>query len=107
MTSASRGQIYSIDIGNNRGRHYYVVVSNNVRNRLLDSVLGAMVTSTDKSQVPTAVQLMHEDPITGYVVADTIDELWEDEVAGRPVGALSPPTMAKLNAALKIAFDLT
>jgi mRNA interferase MazF len=106
MTSAHRGQIYSVDIGE-RGRHYYVVVSNNVRNRLIDSVLGAMVTTTDKSRVPSAVQLSHEDPITGYVKADTIDELWEEEVAGPPVGALSPATMAKLNDALKIAFDLT
>jgi mRNA interferase MazF len=107
MTTASRGEVYSIDIGNDRGRHYYVVVSNNKRNRLLDSVLGAMVTSTDKSHVSSAVELTHQDPVQGWVKADTIDELWEDEVAGNPIGALSPPTMAKLNDALKIAFGLS
>ncbi|OBH34568.1 hypothetical protein A5692_12900 [Mycobacterium sp. E342] len=107
MTTARRGQVYSVDAGGERGRHYYVIVSNDVRNRLLDSVLGAMVTSTDKSRVPSAVELSPDDPVTGYVVADVIDPLWEEEVAGRPRGVLSAPTMEKLDAALKIAFDLT
>ncbi|HZE16812.1 MAG TPA: type II toxin-antitoxin system PemK/MazF family toxin [Mycobacterium sp.] len=107
MTTARRGQVYSVDMGGDRGRHYYVVVSNNTRNRLLDSVLGAMVTSTDKSRVPSAVELNHDDPVSGWVVADIIDPLWEDEVAGNPRGVLSRPTMEKLDAALKIAFGLT
>jgi hypothetical protein len=29
MTTARRGQVYSVDMGGDRGRHYYVVVSNN------------------------------------------------------------------------------
>jgi mRNA interferase MazF len=108
MTTASRGQIYWIDYGGDRGTHPYVVVSNNVRNQNLTTVLGAMVTSTDKSNVPSAVLLTHLDTLTGsYVVADIIDELQDYEVAGTPAGYVSAPTMAKIDAALKHAFGLT
>lgn len=106
MTTASRGQIFEANIGS-RGRHFYVVVSNNQRNRALNSVLALMVTTTDKSHIPSAVQLTHQDSVTGWVVADNIDTLWDDELPSMPVGALSAPTMAKLGAALKLAFSLT
>src|ERR1700744_4544655 len=107
MTTARRGGGYSVDVGGAAGRHFYVIVSNNTRNRLLDTVLGAMVTSTDKSKVPSAVQLSDDDPVNGWVVADVVDSLWDSEVDGRPRGVLSLATMAKLDAALKIAFALT
>ncbi|WP_137149461.1 type II toxin-antitoxin system PemK/MazF family toxin [Mycolicibacterium sp. CR10] len=108
MTAAVRGQIYHIDLGGERGPHYYVVISNNRRNRNLKSVLGCMITSTDKSHIPTAVRLSHEDSFTGsHILADTIDELWEDEVAGPPAGYVSTRTMAALGEALKIALALT
>ena len=107
MTTARRGEVYSVDVGGAAGRHFYVIVSNDTRNRLLDTVLGAMVTSTDKSKVPSAVELSDEDPVNGWVVADVLDSLWDSEVDGRPRGVLTPATMAKLNDALKIAFGLT
>lgn len=105
MTTASRGQIFHADIGT-RGPHYYVVVSNNVRNRALNSVLVLMLTTTDKSHISTAVQLTHQDPLTGWVVADNIEPLWDDELPATSSGALSPPTMAKIGAALKTALAL-
>ncbi|MDP7703244.1 type II toxin-antitoxin system PemK/MazF family toxin [Mycobacterium sp. TY815] len=106
MTTASRGQVFHADIGR-RGPHFYVVVSNNARNRALKSVLALMITTTDKSHIPTAVQLTHQDPFTGWVVADNIDTLWDDELPSISSGALSPPTMAKVNDAIKVAFGLT
>ena len=106
MTTALRGQVYSVHVSEEKGRHYYVVVSNNERNRRLKTVLGVMVTSTDKSGIPTAVPLTHEDPVTGYVVADNIEELWDDEVSGRPKGNLSPRTLMALNDALRIAVGI-
>lgn len=65
-----------------------------------------MVTSTDKSGIPSAVPLTHEDPLTGYAVADNIEELWDDELSGRPQGNLSPRTLMALNNALKIALGI-
>jgi mRNA interferase MazF len=106
MTTASRGQIFHANIGS-RGWHYYVVISNNARNRVLNSVLALMVTTTDKSHIPTAVEMSHQDSVTGWVVADNIDTLWDDELPNTPSGALSQATMAKIGAALKIAFALT
>jgi mRNA interferase MazF len=106
MTTASRGQVFYLDIGN-RGLHYYVVVSNNGRNRVLKSVLALLVTTTDKSHIATAVQMSHQDSVTGWVVADNIDTLWDDELPNAPSGALSQATMAKIGAALKLAFALT
>ncbi|MCZ4618784.1 type II toxin-antitoxin system PemK/MazF family toxin, partial [Rhodococcus qingshengii] len=43
MTAALRGQIYWADIG--KGEKPWVVVSNNVRNRNLNTVLAARVTT--------------------------------------------------------------
>lgn len=106
MTTALRGEVYSVHVSDEKGRHCYVVVSNNDRNRKLRTVLGVMVTRTDKSGIPSAVRLTHEDPVTGYVVADNIEELWEDEVSGRPKGSLSPRTLMALNSALKIALAI-
>lgn len=107
MTTALRGQVYSVDLGGDKGRHYYVVVSNNVRNRNLRTVLAVMVTSSDKSGITSAVQLSPpSDPVYGWLVADNIEELWDDELT-RPVGVISPNTMSALNAALKVAFALT
>jgi mRNA interferase MazF len=106
MTTALRGQVYSVDVGGDRGRHYFVIVSNNQRNKNLNTVLGVMVTSTDKSGIPSAVQLTYQDPVQGYVVADIIEELWENEVVGTPKGVVSPATMAALNEALRIALGL-
>ncbi len=74
---------------------------------MLKSVLALMVTTTDKSRIATAVQLSHLDSVTGWVVADNIDTLWDDELPHSPSGALSRDTMAKIGAALKLAFDLT
>ena len=106
MTSALRGQIYSVDLGGDKGRHWYVIVSNNIRNRNLKSVLGAMITSTDKSHIPTAVPLTHEDSISGgYVLADEIEPLYENEL-DQLSGVVSPATMTKLNIALKVALAL-
>lgn len=107
MTTARRGQVYSVDVGGQAGRHFYVVVSNDTRNRLLDTVLGAMITSTDKSHVPSCVELSDDDPVRGWVNTDMLDSLWDEEVSGRPRGALSNATMAKVDGALKIALSLT
>src|SRR5262245_34900240 len=98
-----RGQIFRVDIGS-IGPKPYAVVSNNQRNRLLDSVLAVRITSTDKSHVPTAVPLTREDSLVGYLLADDIVELFKDELdVGEYMGALAPSTIPKLNEALKQA----
>src|SRR5215207_3246859 len=69
-----RGQVYRVKLGRQDPKPY-VVVSNNVRNRALDSVLAVCITTTDKSRIPTAVSLDSDDPQVGYALADDIVEL--------------------------------
>lgn len=101
-----RGQVYRVDIGS-YGPKPYVVVSNNQRNRALDSLLGARITSTDKANIPTAVSLTPRDPMVGYVLADVIVELYKDELAeGDYMGSLAPATVLRLNEALCQALGI-
>lgn len=107
MTNARRGEVYHVDF-EDRGPHFYIVVSNDVRNRKLKTVLSVMVTSNEaKRGIPTAVEMAVGDPVHGFAMADDIIELWEDEVSERPKGAITLETMARLNAALKIALGLS
>lgn len=101
-----RGQVYRIDLGH--GLKPWVVVSNNHRNRALDTVLAARITTTDKSHVPTAVPLSAADhPLVGYILADDLAQFFDDEIVGATLlGALSPTTLMELNKALAIALGL-
>jgi len=101
-----RGQVYRVKLGRHDPKPY-VVVSNNVRNRALDSVLAARITTTDKSRIPTAVSLGSDGPQVGYALADDIVEVWKDELAvGEYLGSLAPMKLLQLNVALGQALGL-
>lgn len=100
-----RGHVYRVDLGH--GAKPWLVVSNNQRNRLLDTVLAARITTTDKSRVPTAVPLQAADPLVGYVLADDLIQLYDDEIAnGTHLGSVSPRTLRRVNTALALALGL-
>lgn len=103
MSAPIRGQVYRVDAG--YGPKPWVVVSNNVRNRQLDDVLAARITTTSKPELPTIVRLEPEDPLVGVVLADEVEPLFRDELTTQ-LGALSPRTIMRLNRALKIALGL-
>ena len=108
MTSSQplRGQVYRVALGS-IGLKPYVIVSNNRRNRLLDSALAVRVTTTDRSNIPTAVPLNSDDPLVGYALADDIVEIYDDELeAGTYLGALSPQSILNLNTALMQALGI-
>ncbi|WP_414976552.1 type II toxin-antitoxin system PemK/MazF family toxin [Gordonia sp. (in: high G+C Gram-positive bacteria)] len=97
-----RGQVFRVDLGH--GAKPWVVVSNNARNRNLDTVLALRITTTSKNaQVPTVVALDAGDPVTGYVLADDIVQLYRDEMT-HPLGALTPGTMQRISQALRIVL---
>ncbi len=101
-----RGQVYRIEFSD-LGLKPFVVISNNQRNRALESVLGARITSTDKAHIPTAVQLTRDDPLYGYALADDIVELYKDElIEGEYMGTLAPNTVLRLNEALCQALGI-
>jgi mRNA interferase MazF len=102
VTDALRGQVYWADMG--YGRKPWLVVSNNQRNRALNTVLAARMTTTNKhANLPTIVPTGPEDPLRGYVNCDDLVQLFDEDLT-QPAGSLSPRTMAHVSAALRIAL---
>ena len=100
--SALRGQVFWVDLGH--GDKPWLVVSNNARNRNLETVIAARLTTTGKhAAVPTVVPLVAADPLTGYVLADDLVQLYHDELT-KPAGALTSHTMSAVSEALRIAL---
>lgn len=105
MVELARGQVYWADVAG-IGRKPWLVVSNNQRNRNLDSVLAARITTTGKyAGMPTVVSLTHNDPLVGYVVCDDLWPVYREEVA-ESAGAVAPPTMRAVNEALKAVLAI-
>jgi len=101
-----RGQVHRATL-TSAGPKPYVIVSNNVRNRKLDSVLAVRITTSDKASIPTAVPLVSSDPLVGFALADDIVEVFKDELAaGTYLGSLSANTHIALNAALAQALGI-
>ena len=100
--TALRGQVFRVDLGH--GPKPWLIVSNNARNRNLETVLAVRVTTTDKhASVPTVVPLSPADPLTGYVVVDDLIQLHPNELTV-PLGAVSVQTMRAVSAAIRIAL---
>lgn len=102
MSRALRSQAYRVDLGH--GAKPWVVLSNNSRNRNLDTVLAARITTTSKNaHLPTVVTLTAADPLVGFVLVDDIVQLYHDELT-ESLGALSPSTMQEISKALRIVL---
>jgi mRNA interferase MazF len=102
VTEALRGQVYGVDLGH--GRKPWLVVSNNHRNRHLDTVIAARITSTTKrANLPTVVSLASDDPLVGVVLCDDLVPLYDDELTTL-LGTLRPSTMAAVSSGLRVAL---
>jgi mRNA interferase MazF len=100
-----RGRVYAARLSNLDEDKYFLVVSNNRRNRNLPQVLAVRLTTTRKPALPSIVALRPPEVFTGSVVCDDIVEIWEDEVK-RDLGALSPAAMDAVARGLAAALDL-
>lgn len=106
MTHLVRGRVYRARPAGFDTDKFFVVVSNNARNRHLDSALVVRFTSSDKPELPSIVEVPeHEVVPGGRIVCDDIYELFDDEVKA-DVGALSAPTMAAVGEGMKAALGL-
>ncbi len=102
MRPPLRGEVFRLDLGH--GPKPWVVVSNNVCNRNLDSVIVARITPTGRNaQLETIVALATPDPFVGFVPCDDLVPLYRDEL-DRPLGALGPDTMRRASAGLRVAL---
>lgn len=100
-----RGRVYAAVTAAVAVEKYYVVVSNNPRNKALPHVLAIPLTTTPKPALPSIVRLGKQEPLTGWAMCDDLCEIWEDEVR-RDLGALSPQAMSAVNDGLRAALGL-
>jgi mRNA interferase MazF len=105
MWPLQRGRVYAARLSHLDEDKYFLVVSNNQRNRNLPQVLAVRLTTTRKPPLSSIVELGPPEIFTGRAVCDDIVELWEDEVR-RDLGALSPAAMQRIAAGLRAALAL-
>jgi mRNA interferase MazF len=101
-----RGRVYSTIFPNTDGEKYYLVVSNNRRNRELKQVLAIRLTTTQKPSIASIVEIPLGEVFIGRAVCDDIIEIWEDDVR-RDLGALTPRTMIHIEQGLRAALGLS
>lgn len=99
-----RGKVYAATLGN-EGEKYYLVVSNNQRNRALGTALAVRLTTSIKPVYTSIVQIPEHEAFVGRVLCDDIVCLWEGD-NGRELGALSWGTMQRVDRGLKAALAL-
>ncbi|HEX6467835.1 MAG TPA: type II toxin-antitoxin system PemK/MazF family toxin [Streptosporangiaceae bacterium] len=101
-----RGQVYHVDLGEPVGRKPVVVVSNNTRNRNLDTVLVVRITTTGKrAHLPSIVPLSSADRLAGYALCDEIRLVNRSRLDDAGT-ALTPRTMQAISAGLRVALGL-
>lgn len=99
-----RGRVYRADLG--YGLKPFLVISNNQRNRQLETVLAARLTTTVKPEMTSIVILGPGDPLTGRVLCDDIVEIYHDEFKD-DVGALTRSTMNEVGRGLAHALGIS
>jgi mRNA interferase MazF len=100
-----RGRVYAATLQSISAEKYFLVVSNDVRNRQLRTALVVRLTTSPKPSLDSIVVLPAGEAFAGSVGCDDILELYEDEVT-RQLGALSRAAMSRVDSGLASALDL-
>jgi mRNA interferase MazF len=103
MKRPVRGQVFMVRAGG--AATHAVVVSNDLRNEALPTVLVARITTVPKPAVPTIVELPVGEPVVGRVLCDSIAEV-PSEAVGRPAGHLSRKAMRRVDVGLRAALGV-
>jgi mRNA interferase MazF len=93
------------DVHRTRGGAAVVVVSNDFRNRALDTVLCIPVTPEPRPAVPSVVELPIGEPAVGRIICDDITSIAKSELTSK-VGALSRRAMRAIDEALRVVLGL-
>ena len=106
MTDMLRGRIYRAHLAHIGDDKFFLVVSNNRRNRAFEQVLAARLTTTPpRDGRPAMVPLGPSEVMAGWVSCDDIETLYDDEVRA-DVGAITAATMRRVEAGLRAAFGI-
>jgi mRNA interferase MazF len=88
------------------GPKYWVIVSNNGRNRNFDTALAVRVTTTNRhANLDSVVALPAGEVLNGWVACDSLTEIWDDDLARSTAeGALSRRAMSAVEDGLMAAL---
>jgi mRNA-degrading endonuclease toxin of MazEF toxin-antitoxin module len=103
-----RGRVYLANLqeGDEEPK-YWLVVSNNQRNRAMRHSLAVRITSTRKYEnLPSVVELPAGEPLSGFVRCDTLTWLYDDEPV-KDVCALSRPALRLVEEGLKATLGIS
>ena len=101
-----RGRIYRVHLTHIGEDKFFLVISNNRRNRAFEQVLATRLTTTPpKAERPALVPLGPEEVMTGWVSCDDIETIYDDEVRA-DVGAVTASAMRRVEAGLRAALGM-
>jgi len=106
MTDLLRGRVYRAHLSHIEEDKYFLVVSNNRRNRAFDQVLAVRLTTTKpRDSRPAMIELGPGEAMAGWVSCDDIETVYDDEVRA-DMGAISAQTMRRVEAGLRAALGM-
>jgi mRNA interferase MazF len=106
MTDLLRGRVYRARLTHIDADKYFLVVSNNRRNRAFDQVLAVRLTTTKpRDSRPAMVELGPDDILGGWASCDDIETVYDDEVRA-DMGAVTAATMQRVEAGLRAALGM-
>jgi len=101
-----RGRVYRAHLGHIEADKYFLVVSNNRRNRAFEQVLAVRLTTTKpRDSRPAMVELGPGEVMTGWASCDDLETVYDDEVRA-DMGAVTAPTMRRVEAGLRAALGM-
>ena len=106
MTDLLRGRVYRAQLDHIGEDKYFLVVSNNRRNRAFEQVLAVRLTTTKpRDSRPAMVELSPGEVMTGWASCDDIESIHDDEVRA-DMGALTAQMMRRVEAGLRAALGM-
>jgi mRNA interferase MazF len=105
MTDLLRGRVYRAHLDHTDDK-YFLVVSNNRRNRAFDQVLAVRLTTTKpRDGRPAMVELGPGEVMAGWASCDDIETVYADEVRA-DMGAVTAQTMRRVETGLHAALGM-
>jgi mRNA interferase MazF len=106
MTDLLRGRVYRAHLSHIGEDKYFLVVSNNRRNRAFEQALAVRLTTTKpRDSRPAMVELGPDEVMSGWASCDDIETVYDDEVRA-DMGAVTAQVMRRVEAGLRAALGL-